>query len=43
MWKGNVKMNVKEIGWKGVDCIRPAQNRDMLQVFVIEEVKRGAL
>lgn len=36
-------MNVKEIGWKDVDWIRPSQDRDMLQVFVNGEVKQRAL
>jgi hypothetical protein len=36
-------MNIKEMGWKGVDWIRPAQDRDMLQIFVNGEVKRRAL
>jgi hypothetical protein len=31
------------MGWKGVDWIRPAQDGDMLQVFVNGMVKRGAL
>jgi hypothetical protein len=27
-WVDNIKMDLLEIGWGGVDCIRLAQNRD---------------
>jgi hypothetical protein len=28
MWDGNVKMNLREIGWVGMEWINPAQDRD---------------
>ena len=28
-WKDNIKMHLKEIGWKGVDWIDLVQGRDM--------------
>jgi hypothetical protein len=27
-WENNIKMNVKEVGWEGVDSIYVAQDRD---------------
>jgi hypothetical protein len=27
-WVDNIKMDLLEIGWSGVDCIGPAQDRD---------------
>jgi hypothetical protein len=27
-WEGNTNVNLKEIGWKGVEWIRLAQDRD---------------
>jgi hypothetical protein len=28
MWVGNIKMNLREIGWDGVDWIELVQDRD---------------
>jgi hypothetical protein len=33
-WMHNIKMNLREIGWNGVDWIDLAQDRDKLGVFV---------
>jgi hypothetical protein len=33
-WEGNIRMNLKEIGWKGVGWIHLAQNRDQWQCLV---------
>jgi hypothetical protein len=27
-WEDNIKMDLKETGWEGVDCIDLAQDRD---------------
>jgi len=27
-WENNIRMNVREVGWEGVDCIHLAQDRD---------------
>jgi hypothetical protein len=27
-WEDNVKMDLREIGWDGIDCIHMAQDRD---------------
>jgi hypothetical protein len=34
MWKGNIKMDVREIGWGGVDWIHLAQDRDQGRAVV---------
>jgi hypothetical protein len=34
MWVGNIKMNLREIGWDGVDWIDLAQNRDQWRALV---------
>jgi hypothetical protein len=26
IWEDNIKINIKEIGWDGVDCVTVAQN-----------------
>jgi hypothetical protein len=33
-WVGNNKMNLREIGWDGVDWIDLAQDRDQWRAFV---------
>jgi hypothetical protein len=33
-WKDNIKMDVREIGWSGMDCINLAQDRDQRQALV---------
>jgi hypothetical protein len=33
-WEGNVKMDVREIGWSGVDWINLAQDRDKWPALV---------
>jgi hypothetical protein len=30
-WEDNIRINLKEIGWEGVDWIHPCQNRDWWQ------------
>jgi hypothetical protein len=33
-WVGNIKMNLKEIGWNGMDWIDVAQDRDQWRAVV---------
>jgi hypothetical protein len=33
-WEGNIKLDVGEIGWSGVDWIHPAQDRDLWWALV---------
>jgi hypothetical protein len=33
-WVGNIKMDLREIGWGGVDWIDMAQDRDQLRALV---------
>jgi hypothetical protein len=33
-WVGNIKMNLREIGWGGVNWIALAQDRDQWRVLV---------
>jgi hypothetical protein len=33
-WKDNIKVNLKEKGWEGVQCIHLAQDRDWWLAFV---------
>jgi hypothetical protein len=32
---GNIKMDLRERGWVGMDCIHLAQDRDQWRVFVV--------
>jgi hypothetical protein len=32
-WEDNIRMGLREIGWKGVDCPHLAQDRDQWQVL----------
>ena len=41
-WKNNIKMDLKETGWKVVDWIDLAQDRDAWRVFVYTIVKLRA-
>jgi hypothetical protein len=34
IWEDNIKMNVREIGWEGVDWINLAQDRDQWWALV---------
>jgi hypothetical protein len=34
-WVDNIKMNLREIGWDGMDWIDLAQDRDQLRALVI--------
>jgi hypothetical protein len=34
MWVDNIKMDIREIGWDGMDRIDPVQNRDPLRALV---------
>jgi hypothetical protein len=33
-WVDNIKMDLREIGWDGIDCIDLAQNRDQWRALV---------
>jgi hypothetical protein len=33
-WDDNIKINVQEVGWRDMDCIAPAQDRDRWQALV---------
>jgi hypothetical protein len=33
-WVDNIKMDLREIGWGGMDWIDPAQNRDQWRALV---------
>jgi hypothetical protein len=33
-WKDNIKMNLRQIKWEGVDCMYLAQNRDQQWALV---------
>jgi len=33
-WDGNIRMDVREIGWEGVDWMHLAQDMDQLQAVV---------
>jgi hypothetical protein len=33
-WDDNIRMNLGEIGWEGVDCTRLAQDRDQWRAVV---------
>jgi hypothetical protein len=33
-WVDNIKMNLKEIGWDGMDCIDLAQDTDQWRALV---------
>jgi hypothetical protein len=38
-WEDNIKMDLKEVGWEGMEWIHLAQSRDECHVFV-NTVKR---
>jgi hypothetical protein len=33
-WQDNIKMNLREIGWGGIDCINLAQDKDQWRALV---------
>jgi hypothetical protein len=33
-WEDNIRMDLREIGWEGVNCIHVVQNRDQWQAVV---------
>jgi hypothetical protein len=33
-WKDNIKIDLREIGWSGIDWIRLAQDRDQWRALV---------
>jgi hypothetical protein len=35
----NIKMNLREIGWDGVDCINMDQDRDQWGFFVQHDIE----
>jgi hypothetical protein len=38
-WVDNIKMDLLDIGWSGVDCIGLAQNRDKWRILVNSVMK----
>jgi hypothetical protein len=34
MWVDNIQMDLREIGWDGIDWIEPAQDRDQWKALV---------
>jgi len=34
IWEDNIKMDVQEVGCRGMDCIKPAQDSDRWRVLV---------
>jgi len=34
MWKDNIRMDLREIGWVGVDCIRLTQDTNQWRALV---------
>jgi hypothetical protein len=38
-WVNNIKMDLREIGWDGMDWIHLAQDRDQLRALVITVMK----
>jgi hypothetical protein len=42
-WEDNIKMNLREIWWEGVDWIHLAQDRDQRLVLVETVIKRRIL
>jgi hypothetical protein len=40
-WGDNIKMNIREIGWGGLDCINLAQDRDQWRALVNTAMKLG--
>jgi len=35
-WDDNIKMNLQEVGWRDMDCIAPAQDKDTWWAIVIK-------
>jgi hypothetical protein len=33
-WKGNIRMDLREVGWEGVEWMHRAQDRDQLRALV---------
>jgi len=33
-WENNIKMNLQEVGWRGVEWINLAEDRDRWRVFI---------
>jgi hypothetical protein len=33
-WEDNIKMDLREVGWGGMDCINVAQDRDRWRALV---------
>jgi hypothetical protein len=33
-WKDNIKMDLQEVGWRGMDCIDLARDRDRWRALV---------
>jgi len=40
IWEANIRMDLMEIGWEGVDCIHPVQNRNQWKALVNAEMNR---
>jgi hypothetical protein len=37
-WEDNIKIDLRKIGWEGVDWMHVAQNRDQWQILVNTEM-----
>jgi len=42
-WEDNIIMNLRKIGWEGVDCIHLAQDRDQWWALVNTVIKLRVL
>jgi len=43
VWKNNTKIDLREIGWEGVDWMHMAQDRDQWRTIVNTVMKLGVL
>jgi hypothetical protein len=43
LWEGNIKVNLKEIGWKGLNYKRLAKDRDTWRTLVDKRINFGVL
>jgi hypothetical protein len=41
LWEDNIRVDVKEIGWEGVEWIHLAQDRDQWRILVNEIMNFG--
>jgi hypothetical protein len=40
-WEDNIRMDLRETGWEGVDWVRLAQNRDQWRAVLNTVIKTG--